>query len=63
VASVLKGIGYLIAAIAVLTVLFSGGILIVAVGMALGILVSLISMTLFTASSLKAFFEEDTPKK
>jgi len=62
VVSVLKGIGYLIGAIAVLTVLLSGGVLVIAVGFALGLVVSVASMILFTASGLRSFFE-DAPAK
>jgi|TARA_B110000259_G_scaffold187361_1_gene241305 uncharacterized protein (DUF58 family) len=62
VVSVLKGIGYLIAAIAILTVLASGGILFLAVGVAIGLLFSLTSIVLFTASGLRAFFEGDFSK-
>jgi hypothetical protein len=62
VISVLKGIGYLIAAVAVLTVLLSAGALIVAVGLAVGLLVSVVSMVLFTASGLRSFFGKPPAK-
>lgn len=54
---VLKGIGYLILAVAVLTVLVFGGAFIVIVGVLFGCVLSLIGSTIFTASSLKSFFE------
>ena len=60
--SVLKGIGYLIAAIAILTVLFSGGFLFIAVGLAVGLLFSLISVILITASGLRSLFEDTSTK-
>ena len=60
--SVLKGVGYLIGAIAVLTVLLSGGFLVIAIGFALGLVVSVASMILFTASGLRSFFEADLAK-
>jgi len=62
VVSVFKGIGYLIAAIAVLTVLFSGGFLVIAIGFAIGLLLSVTSMIFFTASALRSFFESDPGK-
>ena len=58
--SALKGIGYLIAAVAVLTILLSAGAFIVLVGLVVGLLISVVSMTLFTASGLRSYFEADS---
>jgi len=54
---VLKVIGYLIAAIMVLTVLVTGGLFIVALAIAGGLILSLITTVIFTASSIRAYFE------
>lgn len=53
---VLKGIGYLILAVAVLTVLFFGGVFIIGLGILVGLVMSAVGSTVFTASSLKAYF-------
>lgn len=53
---VLKPIGYLIAAVAVLTALLMGAMLVVAVGLVVGMLGSLIGTTIFTAYGLKSYF-------
>jgi len=53
----LKAIGYLIAAVAVLTVLFSGGILIIGLGLLVGFLLSLLGSVLLTASGIKSLME------
>lgn len=58
---VLKLIGYLIAAVAVLTALVMGGLLIVVIGLVVGALGSLIGTTVFTAFGLKNYF--DSAKK
>jgi hypothetical protein len=52
----------LIAAIGVITVLLSGGILVIVVGFALGLVVSVTSAILFTATGLRSFFESDSAK-
>jgi len=57
----LKAIGYLIAAVAVLTVLFSGGILIIGLGLLVGFLLSLLGSVLLTASGIKSLME--SPEK
>jgi hypothetical protein len=56
---VLKGIGYLILAVAVLTVIFFGGIFIIGVGILFGLVMSAVGTTVFTASSLKAYFSSE----
>ena len=56
---VLKGIGYLILAVAVLTVLFFGGAFILVVGSVIGLVMSVVGSTVFTASSLKAYFSSE----
>lgn len=56
---VLKGIGYLILAVAVLTVLFFGGAFIIVVGVVIGLVMSAVGSTVFTASSLKAYFSAE----
>ena len=55
---VLRGIGYVRAAIAVLTVLGTGSLLIIFLGILGGLLFSLITGILFTASAIRAYFEE-----
>jgi K+-transporting ATPase c subunit len=57
--AVLKGIGYLILAVAVLTVLFFGGAFIIVVGILFGLLMSVVGTTVFTASSLKTYFSSE----
>lgn len=56
---ILKGIGYLIAAIAVLTVLFFGGAIVLIIGVVLGLVLNMVGLTVFTATSLKAFFSSE----
>ena len=56
---VLKLVGYLVAAVAVLTALFMGALLVVAVGLVIGMLGSLAGTTIFTAYSLKSYFNSD----
>jgi len=56
---VLKAIGYLIAAVAVLTVLAMGGMLIVVIGLVVGAIGSLIGTTVFTAYGLKNYFDSN----
>lgn len=55
----LKLVGYLIAAVAVLTVLVSGGLLIILLGIVVGIILDVVGATLFTAGALKAYFDSD----
>lgn len=54
---VLKGLGYLIAAVAVLTVLCSAGLFVILAGLAVGIILDVAGATLFTAAALRAYFE------
>lgn len=56
---VLKAIGYLIAAVAVLTALFTGVLFVVVIGIAVGLLLDLVGATIFTAYSLKSYFNSD----
>lgn len=58
----LKLIGYLIAAVAVLTVLASGGLLIILAGIVIGIILDLVGATLFTAGALKAYMNSGKKK-
>lgn len=54
---VLKTVGYLVAAVAVLTALFTGVLVVVVIGIAGGILLDLCGATFFTAASMRAYFE------
>lgn len=54
---VLKGICYIVAAIAVLTVIVSGGVFIILAGIAVGLLLDVIGAVLFTATGLRAYFK------
>lgn len=56
---VLKLIGYLVAAVAVLTALFMSAMFIVVVGIVGGLLLDLIGATIFTAYALKNYFSSD----
>lgn len=53
---VLKGIAYLVGAIAVLTALGFAGLFIIVAGLVVGILLDLAGATLFTAAAMKAYF-------
>ena len=55
----LKCIGYLIAAIAVLTVLASGAMLIIGLGILAGVILTVVSSVFFTASRIRAYIEGD----
>lgn len=56
---VLQGIGYLVAAVAVLTVLFFGGVFIIGAGILVGLVMSAVGSTVFTAGALKAYFSSE----
>lgn len=56
---VLKPIGYLIAAVAVLTALFTGVLFVVVIGIAGGLLLDLVGATVLTAYALKNYFNSD----
>lgn len=56
---VLKAIGYIVAAVAVLTALFTGVLFVVVIGIAGGILLDLVGATILTAYSLKGYFDSD----
>ena len=56
---VLKLIGHLVAAVAVLTALFMSAMFIVVVGIVGGLLLELIGATIFTAYALKNYFSSD----
>ena len=56
---VLKLIGYLVAAVVVLTALFMSAMFIVVVGIVGGLLLDLIGATIFTAYALKNYFSSD----
>lgn len=58
----LKLIGYLIAAVAVLTVLISGGIFIIIAGIVVGLILDVAGTTIFTAAALKAYVESEKKK-
>ena len=49
----------MILAVAVLTVLFFGGAFILVVGIVIGLVMSVVGSTVFTASSLKAYFSSE----
>lgn len=53
---VLKGIGYLIAAVAVFTALCFGGLFIIIAGFALGIFLDVAGAVLFTAAAIRVYF-------
>lgn len=55
---VLKGIGYLVAALIVLAALFMSVTVLAVTAVVGGAVLSLIGMTVFTAQGLKAFFEK-----
>ena len=54
----LKCIGYLVAAIAVLTVLATGAMLIIGTGLLIGVILSVATSVVFTASSIRAYCEK-----
>lgn len=60
---VLKWIGYLVAAIVVLTVVVGCGLFVAAVVAIGGALLCLMGLVLLIASSIKAFCEEVLPQK
>ena len=53
----MKIVGYLVAAVALLTALVSGAILIIIIGIAFGLVLNLSAATFFTAGMIKRFFE------
>ena len=55
---VLKNVGYLVAAIAVLTALVFGGLFIAIISIVIGILLKVILATFFTATAIKVYFEK-----
>lgn len=55
----LKLVGYLVAGVAVLTALFTGVAAIIVVGIAFGLLLNLTTLTVFTASAIKKYFERN----
>lgn len=59
---VLKLIGHLVAAVAVLTALFMSAMFIVVVGIVGGLLLDLIGATIFTAYALKSYFSSDNKR-
>lgn len=59
---IVKGILYVLAAIAVITFIAFGGFVIIFIGMVLGVLLSLISSVILTAGSLREYFRSK-PKK
>ncbi len=56
---VLKLIGYLIAAVAVLTALFMSALFVIVIGIAGGLLLDLAGATIFTAYALKNYLSSD----
>lgn len=56
---VLKGIAYLIGAVAVLTALGLAGLFIIVAGLVVGILLDVTGATLFTAAAMKAYFAKE----
>lgn len=53
---VMKAIGYLLAAVIVVTALCCGGLFIILAGMAVGILLDVVGAVLLTAISMRAYF-------
>lgn len=53
----LKGIGYLVAAVALLTMLITGFAVIVIAGIVIGLVANATGATLLTAASLRRYFE------
>lgn len=56
---VLKLVGYIVAAIAVLTALFTGAMFVVVIGIVGGLLLDFIGAVILTAYSLKNYFASD----
>lgn len=56
---VLKLVGYIVAAIAVLTALFTGAMFVVVIGIVGGFLLDFIGAVILTAYSLKSYFASD----
>ena len=56
---VLKLVGYLIVAVAVLTALAMGALFVIVIGIAGGLLLDLAGATIFTASALKMYFNSE----
>lgn len=54
---VLKGVGYLVAALVVLTALAFGAVVIVSVAIIGGLILSFCGSLFFTASAIKAYWE------
>lgn len=53
---VLKCVGYLVAAIAVLAAIVFGGITLLVIGIIIGVLIDVFAALLLTAASLKSYF-------
>ena len=56
---VLKLVGYFVAAVAVLTALAMGAMFVLVIGIVGGLLLDLVGATIFTAYSLKSYFNSD----
>ena len=56
---VLKAIGYLVAAVAVLTALATGVLFVIVIGIAGGLLLDFVGATIFTAYGLKNYFNSN----
>ena len=54
---ILKGICYLVAAIAVLTAILTGAAFVAIVGILFGIMLNIVTLVIFIANGLRAFFE------
>jgi uncharacterized protein (DUF58 family) len=60
---VLRNVGYIIVAVAVLTALLCGAFLVAFLGVLFGILLKLIVATLFTATAIKSYVEDTNKRK
>lgn len=54
----LKNIGYLVAAVALLAALFSGAVVVIIIGTAIGIFLKVVVASFFTATAIKTYFDK-----
>ena len=55
----LKAIGWLLAAVVVVTMILTGGFILIIVGIAIGLFLDILGLIILTAAALKAHFESD----
>lgn len=54
----LKNIGYLVAAVALLAAVFSGAVVVIIIGTAIGIFLKVVVACFFTATAIKTYFDK-----